>query len=674
MPKRKSGHQRKLTHGVLYKIINVNLFIFACFAILLFFTNIYFRKLINNQIDEYQSKELFSIINTVNDQIEESHFILYQYRYNFTSLSVTHLESDISSYVALQFAGLQKDIQQLRSHKSDLADIFVYYRNIDRIIYSAGSCTSAIFFRDVLNNQNKELKQFIRALDVDGTITLTSAAYKEGIYKNEFNVNLFIYPFRDIVLMLALSTNAVTNTLQEYISLKDTMFFVLNKSGVIYSSNFPQLKKIDSEKLIHEITNSNQSVLSFDGQSYKLNRKITNEYEMTFFHMINRDNIYTRLSRITIFMLYLLLGILVFEFLIFLFMNHEFYSPLRDILSRYKLRKGTDYKNEYEIIKNKMGSMQENIQQLEDARIEREGIVEEYLVNKLLIEYSSVVKINSTGQQRQAYIVLLILLENENGKLNISAIQEIEGKLKHRFRVIKIHTGSEEQAYLINFEEDHDYKGYILDVFQQARSTGGFAVAGVSSKHNTINDVRMALNESIEALNGCDRDRSWEKMKIGFFDSDNEIDQDEFQLTIEQEAHLVNYLMMGNTDEIRNSLELIGKRNSNKSYRQQKRLYQYIFHLLVVVANKKYDSIHEIIPVEHRHLIYGDKEIYYLKRLKEAVVACFSIVGLKAAREKVSLASEIKAYIDECYYLRDFSLDCMSATRAFVALRIVSAS
>lgn len=645
------------SHSILRRIILVNLILFLFFLSFSIVTNLFFRRSVRISQDERLRQQTENIEHAMNNHVSGIKKFLYEFGQN-PKIVLLHGEGTaIDGSVQLRIAELSEELQLLKRSREDIQDIYLYFRNIDRVISTEGSSTTALFFEAVKGPDGTLLKDLILRPESANSVNLTKAEIGGAGF------NLFFYPVRDVVLMIAMNDN-ILHSYFDSITSDESLLMSLYDGSHIYMTNIPSLTSTEQLELFRGVVEDDLNVVNMNGKKYfvRYRHDADNNFINVVFNTTNTLN--ARMFRINLQIAVFLAVFLLLDVTVFILLNMGIYSPLKRLVSRFRDFEAGSGKSEYELLEAVMEAKDHKLRTLEETLRDKE--LDDTSIAKIISDQSGnqkqhlVLQDNEIDRKRD-YSVLTCVIENKKGQKDSVRYDNLEQILTARaFDYNNLYTmPSGARIYLLKTGDPEQFRRDLQDVFVENLLEESFCIAGVSRLYPSTEYLSQMYKESRTAFQ-CHEAPADRIMALNFFDESVSRPNVSFDIDTDITSKLVNFVINGDKKGADERIAAVYLQNEKKPYMQQRQMVFYLLDLLTVILNSKRIAMEDFFPLDYYDFMEQMTSTYNIYYLKRVVSGCYSRLASRFSASQDEKRNYISRYIDEHFADRTISLELLA--------------
>ena len=645
------------SHSILRRIILVNLILLLFFLSFSIVTNLFYRRSARINQDERLRQQTENIEHAMNNHVSGIKKFLYEFGQNPKIVLLYGEGTAIDGSVQLKIMELSKELQLLKRSREDIQDIYLYFRNIDRVISTEGSSTAELFFEVLKGPYSTSLKEIILRPETANSVNLTKAFFGGAAY------NLYFYPVRDVVLMIAMNDNILHSYFDSFSSEESLLMSVYNGTH-IYMTNISVLTTVEQLELFRGIAEDDLNLVRVNGKKYFVRYRLDadNNFINVVFNTTNTLN--ARMFRINLQIAVFFAVFLLLDVTIFILLNMGIYSPLKRLVSRFRDFEAESGKSEYELLEAVMEAKDQKLRTLEETLRDKE--LDDTSIAKIISDQSGNQKQDVELQEHEIdrkrdYSILTCAIENKKGQKDSLRYDNLERILADRaFDCNNLYTmPSGARIYLLKTADTDQFRRDLADVFVENLSEESFCIAGVSGLYPSTEYLSQMYKESRTAFqfHEAPADRI---AALNFFDESVSRPNVSFDIDADITSKLVNFVINGEKKGADERIAAVYLQNEKKPYMQQRQMVFYLLDLLTVILNSKRIAMEDFFPLDYYDFMEQMTSTYNIHYLKRVVSGYYSRLASRFSVSQDEKRSYISRYIDDHFADRTISLELLA--------------
>ena len=642
---------------VLIKIAKVNLILLLFFLLFLAINTFYFKSIINKDITESNQKDIESMENIIQSQIEDIRRMLFLFTNVNKRLNLAY--SFAGSPNATDFFASLTDVgdnlKLLIYSRQDIANIHVSFMRYDYVVDKSGVSNKKTFAESVLDTGTFDIfKYSLDKSNLDKTKILEGSYFKEGYgVDNKKAVNLFLYPTSKFIMVVSVYKQYMNNLLGILTQQSKAKAFVLN-GQTIYSTSDAAMSQEDSGK-VQTMLQGTSATFDWQGLQYNVIRR-RNASGLSYVYLKPQTTLSSQMNDVDQYAIAFLAGFLLLDLLLFLLLRNDLYRPLVKMLKGIApLQKGS-MTNEYDTLEQAIYTMKQEVLTMEGTVELQDKIIEENRINRLFLGMDSGALLSSSKFSElynQNYVAITCVFEDENGLLDFAHMDEFESETLTCLTVSKIFSCMKEQVYILAVQTIADVDA-LSAVLCKIAKTGCFIAVGISAVFSSMEHIREAYDQSRKALSNSYRNASYANFARGDYSEIQLQKKLGINITIDEERHLISSMLQGDTQEVKSCIDAIFIKNWDISSGKLRELHIYMINLLMSIINEKslskYSNVTDYPDLVDR--VTGIFNPQLLNRIILENYLSFSSMGTQVSKQN---QIQIIDYI-ESNYKKDISL------------------
>lgn len=580
-------------------------------------------------------------------------------------------------------------INQLDLYKSNNAfieDLFVYYRNFDRIFSAAGYYSLDVLIKHLYvldDNSRTELMNHINSV----TTPTVKTTMKSGEFGgNEAEFVTYLYPvFHEdseptAVVMFLIPKLSFTKMIQDLLGDLPGGVFIFDRDGNIVVSTDNRDFKYDSQDMETIINNKSPGIhtITLDNNEHALINVTSDATNLTFVAAIQTPHLFKKAIYMRSTILQLALSLLTFGICIIIIISNKSYRPIKELLGYINLQwaYGDEHKSMNEIDKishTVINAINQNKDLKAQIDIQRPLIKEQILTKLLKGEESDKSQLMDLMESTQInlcgpYYAVMVITKSIDRDRRSSFIYEdsVWIKLKQQFSmdgiaypVELIHNNA--IALIVSLEDNDSGKQKRWDMADRVQKiieeqAGEVTVIGIGKVVDSITLVNRSFIEAFAALEGG---MIKSEERILFFDEVMKSERQIYWYPAEEQMRFIQSLKQGDKAV---ALEALNAMVGNIA--EQEASVLMVKYVCFDIVNTIIKTINEMNMDEFHNEIRRLMEFSSLNdlegNLKTLTVKFCEYVNEKKLSKDNELYKQILEYIHSRFDCFDLSLEAIA--------------
>lgn len=563
-------------------------------------------------------------------------------------MSIQHslsVDTDVSSIYTRRLHGADEKDVHLRQYimemtetlenyveaNSQINGVYIAMPDVDMVISNEGTGTIASFG---LSHVCSELESVL-----NGEL----ARWNSGIFVGQMS-SMYKVPdvYSDMVyycwsensysaVIVLMSRNFLDNELRQRCVGKDMDVYVLNESGDLYASwNQSGVVMADEEAMA--LYEEADTTISLNGENYTVQKtKVGELYVMALF---GHDVLSSMMASgryvllLVGFMMLLAVGMVHFA------IRRIFYSPLKELLAAYDTEFESMERDEYMQLENVMHSMTVNLQSMEQQIRENEQnmrIKTTDTINTITWE-----QFGSMVHKWEMFCVFMLVVEDENGKLNINECHSFCRELGRQLEISIVYDRGNVMTGIAGYRDEQEFRAETHKALQEIASKGMFASMGVSLSHRDVQELALAHEECRSAFYA----RRSDILRI--FAVEDQGISSYFNMSLMQQTALASCVASGSVDSVVKCLNAIYTENAEQDNYWHARLSGFLMDLLAVLASNHNVALKQVFDDGSGWIFSHNTEL-----MKRHVYEAYSGLTSMLGGRQDDVIEKVKGYVEE---------------------------